>query len=383
MDFLRKVNTVRDRVTGGNTGTEGATGLAVLVTNIKQWLNDIMAEIISAYRFPWRKRMVNLSILGTYTTGTVAVTQGSRTVTGTGTSWTQAQKWQMFQVAGDDAWYTVKKVVSTTSIILASPYEGSTASGSSYTIYGNRVLLPEDCVAVRTIRNPAAPLKLEPFNDWMVDLNVPDILGKTGTTRGYILLGRTEEAYYDTGTVSISSATVTGTSTSFSADMEGRWFRVVGDKSSVRIQKVVSATELTLEKDYPGTTTAGSSYQIDAPGRMIVQTFPAPTSRESMPLRYLRGHTYLVGDNELSVIPPEYEFVELAGATKRALADDGQEDKAIAEYADSYNRGLAQMVKEAMESEEKDLVMQDGMRDTDRYPSPIYEYTQTPTITVS
>lgn len=68
---------------------------------------------------------------GSYTTGTVAVTTGSKTVTGTGTTWlTHLTTSHKIVIAGSA--YSIAAVTSNTSITLTTPYFGATASGLSY-----------------------------------------------------------------------------------------------------------------------------------------------------------------------------------------------------------------------------------------------------------
>lgn len=76
-----------------------------------------------------------------YRTGTVAVTNGSKTVTGVGTLWTTAVN------AGDafalvdanlnptGAWYEVESVVSNTELTLKQDYAGTTGGGKAYCIF--------------------------------------------------------------------------------------------------------------------------------------------------------------------------------------------------------------------------------------------------------
>lgn len=73
-----------------------------------------------------------------YSTGTVTMTSGSASVTGSGTTWTSSMEGCAFSVNTDTyrrAYYRVRKVVSTTSIILDRNYAGSvTGAGLSYGI---------------------------------------------------------------------------------------------------------------------------------------------------------------------------------------------------------------------------------------------------------
>lgn len=78
--------------------------------------------------------------------GTVAVTNASSTITGTGSDWTSAlakptpasfanRVVRLFQVVGDTASYEINTQASATSAALTATYGGSTLSGLSYRIY--------------------------------------------------------------------------------------------------------------------------------------------------------------------------------------------------------------------------------------------------------
>lgn len=71
-----------------------------------------------------------------YTTGTISVTNGSATVTGSGTSWnttTNAEVGEYIQLP-DTKWYRITAIASNTSLTIEVAYYGSTASGQSYVI---------------------------------------------------------------------------------------------------------------------------------------------------------------------------------------------------------------------------------------------------------
>jgi len=70
-----------------------------------------------------------------YKTGTATVTNGSATVTGSGTLWlANVTAGNSFTVAGDRVMYDVASVDSDTQITLSAPYAGTTASGVVYAI---------------------------------------------------------------------------------------------------------------------------------------------------------------------------------------------------------------------------------------------------------
>ena len=99
--------------------------------------------------FNYKRRIPDLSIAD-YITGTVSVSNGGTTVTGSGTTWTPTtnsvseSRWvQISQTAGDNLWYQVSSVDSTTSLTLYAPYQGITVTGGSYTL-GQMPILMED-----------------------------------------------------------------------------------------------------------------------------------------------------------------------------------------------------------------------------------------------
>lgn len=99
--------------------------------------------------FNYKFRIPDLS-LPDYSTGTVSVSNGGTTITGSGTSFittTNAQlesRWiQIQQNKGDNLWYQIASVDSATSITLYQAYQGITVSGGSYTV-GQMPILAED-----------------------------------------------------------------------------------------------------------------------------------------------------------------------------------------------------------------------------------------------
>ena len=83
--------------------------------------------------------------------GNVSVTNGSSTVTGSGTAFTvttnagNESRWIQFaQPTGDNLWYQIASVDSTTSITLYQPYQGTTVTNSQGFTIGQMPLIAED-----------------------------------------------------------------------------------------------------------------------------------------------------------------------------------------------------------------------------------------------
>jgi len=82
--------------------------------------------------------------------GTITATNGSMAITGSSTVFTPTTNAQLEsrwikipQPSGDNLWYQIANVSSTTAITLYQPYQGVTVSGATYTV-GQMPLIAED-----------------------------------------------------------------------------------------------------------------------------------------------------------------------------------------------------------------------------------------------
>ena len=78
-----------------------------------------------------------------FTTTTVTVTNNDATITHVGTSFTAAMVGRWFQTTADQTWYRIASFTSTSSMELETVFEGTTASGASYTIGESPEIPPE------------------------------------------------------------------------------------------------------------------------------------------------------------------------------------------------------------------------------------------------
>jgi hypothetical protein len=99
---------------------------------------------------------------------------------------------------------------------------------------------------------------------------------------------------YSTGTAAVTTSvtttqTITGTGTTWTAAMVGRYFKVndtTGDGNWYRIIGYTSPTVLTIENKYDGLAVSGVSYQI-------AEIFSLPEDMHMLPLYYTMMHYYL------------------------------------------------------------------------------------------
>jgi len=100
--------------------------------------------------YVYKSRLRDLS-MADYTTGSVSATSGSTSITGSGTTFISdmADRWIRLTASasadptGDEQWYQIASVSSTTALTLYNSYGGNTVTGANYVI-GEMPLLPED-----------------------------------------------------------------------------------------------------------------------------------------------------------------------------------------------------------------------------------------------
>lgn len=103
-----------------------------------------------------------------YKTGSVAVTNGSATVTGTGTGWASQVKAGDLFTLNRDRFYEVASVASNTSLTLAETYAGSTASGQSYAVVRTSALWHKPAELASQMSDVAEQLGAGATNEWSI-----------------------------------------------------------------------------------------------------------------------------------------------------------------------------------------------------------------------
>ena len=135
----------RVRVTTGVTATENQA---------KRYINTALFDMHMGNRekFPWCERRTTLTTQAKYNTGTVTITKGSTTLTGSSTLWNTNNDFSVdnarvggkIVVNGTVEVYEVSAVGSDTDITLVQNYVGSDVSGGSYIYFEDEYALSDD-----------------------------------------------------------------------------------------------------------------------------------------------------------------------------------------------------------------------------------------------
>jgi len=165
-------------------------------TRVKEWINLAQQDVATEAYWPWLLREDTLSTTADITTGTVAVTNGSATITiseaAIATTYEYGQYY--FQVDDDEIWYPIASVASTTVGTLTSTYIGDTAAAASYTIRRVLYSLPSDISTILTVRKNSPPVRMRKITPGTLDVLDPST-EVTGDAYNYMLFGSDSSGY--------------------------------------------------------------------------------------------------------------------------------------------------------------------------------------------
>jgi hypothetical protein len=139
------------------------------VFDARQAINDSYREVTQFADWQCLLDRYDIPMVTAYTTGTVTVTPGSTTVTGSGTTWVTTWYNRKIMLTGDPSEKEIAVVNSPTQLTLRYPYNGSltTYTGLSYTIYQDTYPVPcapgRDCIILNPTQQWARLLKFDRY----------------------------------------------------------------------------------------------------------------------------------------------------------------------------------------------------------------------------
>lgn len=135
------------------TDSDAGTQLAA------HWISDRYAEMVGKVRFRHLRRAFSLYVPANYVAGTVAVTQGSATVVGTGTAWDQTFVDRYFRFS--IIWYRIAAVTpGSQTITLEQPVSEATNAAATYFIVQRYLKMPADIRWVGEVTHPRLRARL-------------------------------------------------------------------------------------------------------------------------------------------------------------------------------------------------------------------------------
>jgi len=277
---------------------------SLIKDSIQMGLNRLTSEPL-----PYLTEEGVIQTVAPYETGTVSVTNGSATVTGSGTTFTLAMVGRKIRVAGENTYYKIKSFSSATSITLENNFIGSTQSGSSFSIFKDEYRLAPDLdnyKAFKNLNNNSSIIDVDPLS---FDIVQPSP-SATGTPLFSILQGNKLDTE-TTGTVSgsVNTTTLTGDSTTWtSVEGLGRGSRITIGTVVFTVKSIDSDTQITTYEAIPATISASTSYIILL-DNYIIQFYNIPDSQEVIRYKYQRIPFPLVDDEDIPDLPSKYHHI--------------------------------------------------------------------------
>lgn len=284
-----------------------------VLDSIKLRINEAQDAIAFNENWEWRKRTFYLTTKHPHTTGTIAVTQGSKVVDGTGTAWPDTVRNGYLLI--DSNIYKVQQVVSSIQLKLVTPYDKDTATELSYQIIFPDEALNHELSSIVNVSRNGIPLSIK--HKSRLGLTPTSV----GTPQECALSDRSSEDWYNTGTVSVTngSTSITGAGTNWTSEMEGMTFRVNEFAKNYTVKSVNSTTSITLKESYDGATGVAKLYKINPVGTQILTFRGAPDDYYVIEVEGLISLPRLVNNNDISLIPNHMPLIR--GSIWLALSD--------------------------------------------------------------
>ena len=133
--------------------------------DVKEKINTSYQKIGIEEPYRWSGDTRPLRLRAKYSTGTVALTNGSDQVTGTSTAWTQnAHEGMKFYVSGVNRPYKVISINASTQIAtLDAPWTGTTQSGATYALFKDEYGMYPDFQDLRKFWIPGMATRAQPL----------------------------------------------------------------------------------------------------------------------------------------------------------------------------------------------------------------------------
>lgn len=323
-------------------------------TAIRLAVDYILEDISVVGKIPILKKHGVINAVAEYSTGTVtiATANGVSTVTGLLTVWTKDIIGRKIIVSGESIAYTIKSVSSATSLTLEEIYINTSddtnalTTASAYTINKDTYKLARDFAAFadEEIYDLRSGIDLTVKDSIDFDKEVPSRVS-TGNPIDVVLRGLSEDTYYSTGTVAVSngSATIIGTGTAWTEQMNGMPIRIDGDSAEYKFT-YVSALSGVLDRVYEGSTAATATYKIEFPGLMLCQFDPKPDKPRLIKYFYYRMLEKLRTDNDICPVPFQNALIS-GGIWRYSLIKEKTNTLDSSIYYQLYQKDLGKLRK--------------------------------------
>lgn len=331
---------------------------------IKRELNRVSQQIWDGFQWSFRVRSYRIVTEIDETTGTVSLTNGSRTITGSSTAFlSKHATWHIyFPQDSVKNWYRIQSYSSATSLQMDVPYQGTSGGSKTYILRKFDYVLPSEILDLQDVTATANNYTLSVYHGKAINLLSPTPL-YSGYPHGISLhQSDSELTTYTTGTLSgtIATTTITGSGTSWLDNVYPGDLVVIGSYTYT-VREVDTDTQITLYNNQIVTSSAGTSYTIKRQfGRIARVMWPSSTDKHTIEISGYRKYANLVHDNDSNELLYRIPNVIINKASAMELKS--QDDRRRRELEEEARLDLA-----AAQAEDDTITSKDSV-------APIYSY---------
>lgn len=275
-----------------------------------------------------------------YSTGTITVVNGSKSVAGGSTVWTYKHIGMKIRFTNDRDFYTIENVSSNTALSLDRVYLGTSLTDETYTIFDNTAQLPSDCNWIKGVFNyNNGIMPLEPIEWDEIDKIDPALQHSSDMPERYAEIGAVikKEPYTSVYTLDTGSTTTSAIISSLKADEDDYYkgwdFINVTRGISVKVLSyTATTTTLTLDEAVTAQVATDSCYLISNLNNLAF--YRRPTSQIGLGLKYFKKHDKLINDYDIAILPDEFEDMIVAGVLKDYYGKDEMASVYGAKFSD-------------------------------------------------
>lgn len=284
--------------------------IAAVKARIIRNINRVCSDVWDGFRWTFRQRNYPIVTDIDVTAGTVTATNGSYTITGSGTTFLSSHPTWHIYFPGDSIinFYKIRKYTSATQLELDVPYQGTTGSSKTYILRHFDYVLPTEITDLESVSVPHQN-KIIPITE----ASSLEVFDPAPQQSGYptavsIYSSNTFPTVLSTGTVAgtINTNTITGSSTTWLSDSVQPGDLLTIGSYSYTIYSVDTDTQLTLYNYQQVTTAGGTSYTITRQFGRILRIIWPSNSKYVLSVRGLRKYAPLVNDSDTNELLNRY-----------------------------------------------------------------------------
>lgn len=304
-----------------------------VANRIKNHFNDAMQEKWHGFAWSFRWREYPLVTTAMVSSGTLTATNGSQSVTASGTPFDlilHKGAWLRFLQDSTSAWYRVVNVPTTGTLTIEPPYQGTSGSSKTYNLCKTDYLLPTEISDVARLKVTVDNRPLFPTHNLQSDGYFQPPLN-VGYPYNWSLYNQDQVlTTYSTGTVSgtINTLTLTGSGTAWLANVQpGDEILISGDTTVYKVQLVNSDTTITLYNNLV-IAPITASYTISRQYGKVLRVQPCPDQAYVCFVKGLRAYSPLVNNTDTNELMVRYPAAVLESVIWREASSspDPRED---------------------------------------------------------